>query len=316
MERRSGVLGTGHTRAKFILMGEHSVVYGRSAIALPLPALSMDVEIVETDGPVRIASALYSGELADAPADLAGPVAAIRAAGDAFGVPRRNLTVSIESSIPAERGLGSSAASAGAIVHAFAAAGGRVITDREHFDLVQVAERVAHGTPSGLDAVATNSRVPVLFRDGLAESLPMSLGASFVIADTGVKGRTRESVSAVRGLRDERPRWAEARIDRLGALTDGAVDDLAEGSAARLGEKMSEAHALLSDLGVSSEDLDILVTAATGAGALGAKLTGGGRGGCIVALVESPAHAMAVSRSLVDAGARGTWVYDTMVPVA
>jgi mevalonate kinase len=316
VERRSGVLGMGHTRAKFILMGEHSVVYGRAAIALPLPALTMRVDLVATPGRARIASALYTGDLVDAPADLAGPVAAIAAAGDAFGVSRDGITIAVESTIPAERGLGSSAATAGAIVHAFADAAGRVLDAREHADLVQIAERVAHGTPSGLDAVATNSRVPVLFRAGLVEGVPMALDAAFVIADTGVRGRTRDAVGSVRSLREERPRWAEARIGRLGDLAESAVHDLAEGTADRLGARMSEAHGLLSELGVSSDGLDALVRVATDSGALGAKLTGGGRGGCIVALVASPADAAAVSRALVDAGAHATWVYDTMVPVA
>lgn len=316
MERRSGVLGTGHTRAKFILMGEHSVVYGRPAVALPLPTLSMTVDLIETQGPARIVSSLFTGDLRDAPAGLAGPVAAITAAGEAFGIDRTGMTVAIESSIPAERGLGSSAATAGAIVHAFAAAAGRELSDREHFDLVQIAERVAHGTPSGLDAVATNSRVPILFRDGVAEGLPMSLDATFVIADTGVRGRTRDSVAGVRALREARPRWATSRIDRLGDLTEGVVADLAAGDAEPLGRRMSEAHVLLGELGVSSDELDGLVRASSAAGALGAKLTGGGRGGCVVALVGSPADAEAVSRALLEAGARATWVYDTVVPVS
>jgi mevalonate kinase len=310
------VLGTGHTRAKFILMGEHSVVYGRPAIAVPLPTLAMDVEILSTPGPTRLVSTLYSGVLRDAPESLAGPLAAIDAAASAFGVPAYDITVAIESSIPAERGLGSSAATAGAIVHAFAAAAGRELGDLQHFELVQVAERVAHGTPSGLDAVATNSRVPVFFRNGVAERLSMSLDATFVIADTGMRGRTRDSVGAVRELREKRPRWAERRIDRLGVLAEAAAADLADGATGRLGESMSEAHGLLSELGVSSLDLDVLVGAARSAGARGAKLTGGGRGGCVVALADSPSEAAVVSQALVDAGARATWVYDTMAPVA
>jgi mevalonate kinase len=315
VERRGTVLGTGHTRAKFILMGEHSVVYGHPAIALPLPALAMDVEVSSGQGVPRIRSEYYSGPLADAPPTLAGPLAAVTAASDAFDVPLDGLLVDIESSIPAERGLGSSAATAGAIVHAFAAAAGRSLSDREHFDLVQVAERVAHGTPSGLDAVATNSRVPVFFQDGTTSALPMSLQGSFVIADTGIRGRTRVAVSDLRRLREERPRWANGRIDRLGALAREAAEDLRLARADALGARMTEAHTILGELRVSSEDLDALVVAATGAGALGAKLTGGGQGGCIVALAANPSAAAEVVSALHAAGAARSWVYDTMVPV-
>lgn len=315
VERRGAVLGTGHTRAKFILMGEHSVVYGHSAIALPLPALSMDVELRATEGAARIHSEYFSGVLADAPSSLAGPLAAIDAASTAFGVRLEGLLIDVESSIPAERGLGSSAATAGAIVHAFADAAGARISDREHFDLVQVAERVAHGTPSGLDAVATNSRVPVLFTGGVTAPLPMTLQGSFVIADTGVRGRTRVAVTEVRRRREERPLWADARLDRLGRLASDAADDLADARVAALGSRMSEAHDILRELGVSSGELDALVTAATDAGALGAKLTGGGQGGCVVALAPTPAIAADVTRALHAAGAARSWVYDTMVPV-
>jgi mevalonate kinase len=315
VERRGTVLGTGHTRAKFILMGEHSVVYGHPAIALPLPALSMDVEVSAGPGAPRIRSEYFSGALADAPPTLAGPLAAVTAASDAFDVPLDGLLIDIESSIPAERGLGSSAATAGAIVHAFAAAAGLALSDRDHFDLVQVAERVAHGTPSGLDAVATNSRVPVFFQGGSTSPLPMSLQGSFVIADTGVRGRTRVAVSDLRRLRDERPRWANGRIERLGALAAEAAEDLRLDRPETLGARMTEAHTILGELHVSSEDLDALVVAASSAGALGAKLTGGGQGGCIVALAATPSIAADVVAALHTAGAARSWVYDTMVPV-
>jgi mevalonate kinase len=310
------VLGTGHTRAKFILLGEHSVVYGRPAIALPLPALSMTATLRSAPGPVRVSSSYYSGFLADAPASLAGPTAAIHAAATAFGMPLEGIEVHIDSAIPAERGLGSSAASAGAIVHAFADATGRRLTDDEHVELVQVAERIAHGTPSGLDAVATNSRVPILFRGGDAQTLSMALGATFVIADSGVRGRTRIAVADVRRLREATPAFVDARLDRLGSLVEGAVVDLAEDRAVDLGLKMSRAHAILGELSVSSRGLDGLVTAATDAGALGAKLTGGGQGGCVVALAQNPEDGAVVARALEAAGAVRTWTYDTLVPVA
>jgi mevalonate kinase len=201
-------------------------------------------------------------------------------------------------------------------VHAFADATGRRLSDDEHVELVQVAERIAHGTPSGLDAVATNSRVPILFRGGDAQTLSMALGATFVIADSGVRGRTRVAVADVRRMREANPAFVDARLDRLGSLVEGAVVDLAEDRAADLGLKMSRAHEILGELSVSSRGLDGLVTAATDAGALGAKLTGGGQGGCVVALAQNPEDGAVVARALEAAGAVRTWTYDTLVPVA
>jgi len=308
--------GYGRTRAKFILIGEHSVVHGRPAIAMPLPSLTMDAIAEAAPGPLRLESAYYSGPLAEAPATVAAPAAAIRATLRHLGAAPSGVRVVTDSTIPAERGLGSSAATAGAIVHALADLYDRSLSPSEHFELVQVAERVAHGSPSGLDAVATDASHPVWFQNGLASELPLRMGACFVIADTGVRGRTKDAVADVRALLRSRPVWAGERIDRLEGLTREAARDLAEDRPAQLGARMSQAHLALRELGVSSRELDSLVAAAEAAGALGAKLTGGGQGGCMVALAADEDAGRRIAAALQSAGATRSWVYDTLLSPA
>lgn len=310
--------GTGSTRAKVILMGEHAVVYGEPAIALPLASLPMRATARRQDGPLTLESVLYSGPLADAPEMLAAPRAAVEATLDHLGLMRHGITLSTESTIPAARGLGSSAATAGALAFALADLAGRALTAQEHFDLVQVGERVAHGNPSGLDARATTSTDPLWFQAGAMRPLDLRLRAYLVVADTGVHGRTRAAVADVRSFRERHPARGAELIADLGRLTCEVVDDLALDRPAELGTRMTLAHRALAELGVSSPELDRLVDTALAHGALGAKLTGGGQGGCLLALAADAASAGTIAAALRRARAPRTWLHrtDARLPAA
>ncbi|WP_051172203.1 mevalonate kinase [Microbacterium indicum] len=292
---------------KAVLFGEHAVVYGAPAVAVPLPALAATASATlrASGPPSRIESALYAGPAEGAPAPLSPVVEAIRAALDLVGAPAAH--VSIRSDVPVGRGLGSSAAVAAAVVQAVAGAVGRALDPEERHGLIQVAERAAHGTPSGLDARAVVAAGPIRFHAGLAAPLALGAPLTLVIADSGAPGSTAEAVAGVRAMRDARPHTAGTLIDRLGSLAKGSTEDLASGDLDALGARMTDAHGLLRLLDVSTDALDALVGAAARAGALGAKLTGGGLGGCVVALAASPAEAEEIAGSLAAAGARQVW---------
>nr|WP_274637259.1 mevalonate kinase [Microbacterium bovistercoris] len=298
--------GTAH--AKVILLGEHAVVHGAPAIALPVHSLALTASVTRTDRPLWIDSVLYRGPIAAAPELLAAPVTALAETLRFTGAPATGLTVRIDGEIPAERGLGSSAAVAAAISTAVARAAGVELGARERFDLIQAAERVAHGTPSGLDARAVVSDTAVWFQRGDVRALPSAFTGVFVIADTGLHGRTREAVGGVAALKAADPARVERILDRIAALTAAAAGDLAADARAALGGRMTETHRMLAELTVSSPELDRLVGAATAAGALGAKLTGGGRGGCVLALADTPADAARIAAGLRAAGAERTWM--------
>jgi len=294
--------------AKVILLGEHAVVHGAPAIALPVHGLTLTASVTRTDRPLWIDSVLYRGPVAAAPELLAAPVTAITETLRVVGAPLSGLAVRIDGEIPAERGLGSSAAVAAAIAAAVARSCGVDLDDAQRFELTQAAERVAHGTPSGLDARSVVAESPLWFRDGQARALSSALGGVFVVADTGLRGRTREAVGDVAALKAAEPVRVSGILDRIREHTEAAVADLAADDRATLGARMSDTHALLRELTVSNAHLDRLVAAAEAAGALGAKLTGGGRGGCVLALADSAADAETVARAMRENGAERTWM--------
>lgn len=302
--------GTGTAHAKAILLGEHAAVYGAPALAIPLHGLGVVAAVTPAER-ISIDSELFTGVDTDAPARLWPVLTAIRAAlnqqHELTGV-----TVRIRSSVPYERGLGSSAAVAAAVARAVADLAGEELSAETLYAIVQEAERVAHGNPSGLDARAVTATAPIRFQRGEATPVDVGRPLVFSLADSGASGSTARAVAQVRARRDADPAAVDGVIGRIAELTEAAAADLAGGDGGALGERMTQAHELLVGLGVSDERLDALVGAAQAAGALGAKLTGGGQGGCIIALASSTEHAEDLGTALRAAGASRTWT--TTVP--
>lgn len=313
---------TSSAPGKIILFGEHAVVYGRPALAAPVTQVHADVEIASSrpgiwiDAPgIRLRS-----ELNALPSDH--PIAAVihnflflsrvlpspagRGGGGEGKFP--DLDIKVTSTIPVASGLGSGAAVTVALVRALSAHLGHPMTDEQVNAFAFEIEKLHHGTPSGIDNTVVTYARPVYFVKGQPiETFSVGKPFTIVIGDTGLSAPTRESVGDVRKLWEaDRAKW-EAVFDRIGEIARMARDAIERGKAIELGELMNDNHALLQEMTVSSPELDNLVSAARKAGALGAKLSGGGRGGNMIALVEADA-AEEVARSLMDAGARNTIV--------
>ena len=313
--RRSFVtphVGLGQTAAKIILFGEHSVVYGYPAIAMPLRSLRMTARSEPDDGAAGqsiLTSLGWSGPMKDAPSHFASVLRAVDVGREFVGQPGAPIHITTASDFPQQRGLGSSAAAAGAVIRAILDSYGASATPEQLFDLTQEAERIAHGRPSGLDAVTTSADSPVHFEAGVTTKLDFDLGAWIVIADSGIEGSTRETVGHVRSLFENSPASTRPRLARLGAITEEAVEGLRTRDIEGLGASMTEAHGLLGELGVSIPKLDSLVSAAQEAGAVGGKLTGGGGGGCVIALARSGEDARRIEDAMVAAGAQAAWTH-------
>lgn len=343
-------LGHGKTCAKVILFGEHSVVYGYPAVALPLRNLCINATVTDScpfknslensafdssnevsldnqnantnnadnqnadsqniDDSVVLCALDFTGLLRDVPKRLASIRTAIHAALDFTGWDGKPLYVLTESDFPPERGLGSSAAAAGAVIRAILDYYGVEADKSKLFSLTQQAELVAHGRSSGLDAVATSSLAPVKYGDGSFSYMNIDMRAWIVLADSGCKGMTRVTVEALRKKREENPDFVNALLKELGDIALSAEDDLAQGRSKDMGARMLRAHKILAELGISTPLLDDLVNAAYNNGALGAKLTGGGGGGCVIALADSEDCARKVSEAFKSAGAKQTWIVD------
>lgn len=302
--------GHGHTWAKAILLGEHSVVYGHPAVAVPLHDLRMRATATPVTGPSMLRSLGYCGPMSGAGPDFACVARAFEAAREFSGCLEQSFAITTRSDFPHQRGLGSSAAASGAIIRAVLDSCGRRASSDELFDLTQMAERVAHGRPSGLDAAATSSAGPIRFHSGDMRRLSQRIeGAHLVIADSGVRGSTREAVGGLRERYERDTGRIGPLIEALGELAGTAVDALADGDAPALGGAMDRAHTILAGLGLSLPVLDALTAEARRAGALGAKLTGGGLGGCIIALADGPRAAERIVSALEACGAPSTWTY-------
>ena len=280
---------------KLLLFGEHAVVYGQPALAAALTVGVAATVTGRTAGHLSIPA--WNIEVAgDADHRVAAALRALRAAlpFDASG-----YDLHLDAGLPAGAGVGSSAAMAVAAARALAEAAGRPLPPAALFEAAMAAERVFHGNPSGLDhAVAIHGGLMHFVRGTPPRMRSVPLGASFrfLVAQVEAGADTGRMVASVAALRAAHP-VAHTLCDTIGALVGEAEAALTAGNREAVGRLMNLNHGLLAALGVSTARLDAAVHAAQAAGALGAKLTGAGGGGCMVALVTD-ATAPAVAAAL------------------
>lgn len=287
---------------KVYLFGEHAVVYGYPAIPCAIerrafvrvtPRDDSRIRVVAEDLTLDGFTVEYTGGTTGQPdvdvrpelveAAMGYVDHAISEARDAIGVTDVGFDVTIQSDIPLGAGLGSSAA---VTVAAIDAATRSMGTPLELSELAERAYRTEHavqdGQASRADTFCSTMGGVVRVQDDDCRTIDAP-GLPFVVGFDGGAGETGELVSAVRALRDEYGFAAET-IEAIGHLVDAGNAALAENDLAEVGRLMSFNHGLLSALGVSSRSLDEMYWAAREGGAHGAKLTGAGGGGCIVAL--------------------------------
>ena len=319
-------MSTASAPGKIILFGEHAVVFGYPALAVPVTQVQARVDItldakdsnqpttdtgsagtwldrISLDAPdIGRCGTLSSTRPVSGPDPLAETV---RNVCNHLGISDPPaLHIRISSSIPVAAGLGSGAAVSVALIRALAASLGRTLSDDAVSQLAFETEVLHHGTPSGIDNSVIAYARPVFFiRDQRIEQLVVGAPFTIVIGDTGIAAETRASVADVRKLWLAEPERIGKIFASIAKIVQEARVDIQQGLIARLGPLMDQNHNLLQELAVSSLELDCLVNAALNASALGAKLSGGGRGGNMIALVP-PEKADRVSTAMLSAGAR------------
>ena len=285
-------LGVGQAHSKIILIGEHAVVYGYPAISLPLLEVEVTCKVVPAESPWR----LYEEDTLSM---------AVYASLEYLDITEACIRCEIDSAIPEKRGMGSSAAISIAAIRAVFDYYGADLPHDALEILVNRAEMIAHMNPSGLDAKTCLSDQPIRFIKNVGfTELEMDLSAYLVIADTGVYGHTREAIQVVQSKGKD----ALPFLHALGELTQQAEDAISQKDVERLGQILSQAHLHLKEIGVSSPEADHLVETALSHGALGAKMSGGGLGGCIIALADNLTHAQELAERLEEKGAVQTWI--------
>ena len=296
--------------AKVILFGEHAVVYGEPAIAVPVSALRAEAEVVETETDFRIVAQDLDNHVIHF--DAEDPLAkVVQLALSKIKQDTPKISINVKSNIPIASGLGSGAAISTAIVRALVRYFDTNLSTDAINQIIYEVEKIHHGTPSGIDNTVIVYEQPVYFvREKPIEILKNKTAFRLLIADIGKKALTKIAVGDVRTLYESENARIKPIITQIGTIAESAREAMQQGNIDKLGELMQENHTLLQSLTVSSPELDELVNAALAAGALGAKLSGGGRGGNMIALVNEETSD-SVTNALIDAGA--VRVFETIV---
>jgi mevalonate kinase len=301
--------------AKTILLGEHAVVYDEPAIALPVSNLRVKSTIEPGIGLepstvlIKVPGLGLDTDLKSLPKNH--PVAiSIQATLDSLGIHEQpSFRLRLSNNFPLGAGLGGSAAIAVAIARGLSGFLGHPLGQAEVNAVAFLSEQSAHGNPSGVDNTVISLEEPIYFRRGhKTEILKLGGQFSFLIADTGISKHTQDVVGDLAKKRandDEIPKIMQT----IGELSKAGRKAFSKGKLDDLGTLMDENQVLLEKLAVSLPELQNLIAAARGAGALGAKLTGGGRGGCILALID-PDKREVIERALLAAGARQTFFFE------
>ena len=295
--------GIGKSHSKIILIWEHSVVYGYPAIAIPLKKIEIECAIEEAK----------SNFFYDETDTLS---VAIFTALKYLKKENVKIKYKITSQIPQKRGMGSSAAVSIAAIRAIFNYFRENLEDELLEKLVNTAEIVAHKTPSGLDAKTCLSDKAIRFVKNKGFSyIGLNLDAYLVIADTGIYGNTGEAIQNVKNLGDK----AELSLKKLGRLTDEMTRILTGNSEnkeekirrekiSKIGEIMTAANTELGKLNITIEKTELFVKTAIENGAAGAKISGGGLGGCVIALAENLEIMEKVKDGFTKCGAENIWV--------
>lgn len=297
----------GTASAKIILFGEHAVVYGHPAIAVPVSTIRAAASVELSHLPQTTRLRVFAQDVnqwvnLDDPHED-GLSASIHRAISFLGFEPLGTSAVIHSDIPLASGLGSGAAITAAFVRAVTLANSRYMSTETLNAIVYETERIHHGTPSGIDNTVIVYEKPIYFRRGHnLEPIHTTVPLVFLIGDTGTSAPTKESVADVRRLYENNRSQVETILNQIGQIAESSRALIESGDLLLLGRNMTDNHRLLQELTVSSTALDQLVDAALAAGALGAKLSGGGRGGNMIALVQSDTR-QTVSKSLLRAGA-------------
>ena len=284
----NSVEGIGH--GKIILLGEHSVVYGRHAVAVPAP-VNIRTKVQDTEDEILLMIPSWGVEYRldknpEKRQSFEKPAGLIL---DQMGLSKQGMKIEVFSDIPRGMGLGGSAAIAVSIIKALNNHFKLALNQDEINQMALESEKIAHGNPSGIDNTMATYGHPLIFRNGdnpLIEPLNINETFSILIGFSSTEGLTAKTVGIVRDLWKKNPGVYEKIFDEIDSLALQSIQAIQNNDFELLGQLMNINHGLLNTLQVSTPELERLIMIARESGALGAKLTGGGGGGAVIALCK------------------------------
>jgi len=269
----------GHAHGKAILVGEHAVVYGAEALAIPIRSLCFDILLSISDSTqFTIGNQDFTEQLS--------PL--VEESQVMFDLQQLRFHVHGETNIPLGAGLGSSAALSIAVLRAFSNFGEKKLDPKELSRLGNILEARFHGTPSGLDASVVAYETPILFRRGegaFALNLAGPFPGKFLLLDSGEKASTRTMVEKARPYFTSQA--GGEIIKQFNAITREASYGLQSSNLAAVASAMTSSQAHLMAAGVVSSKQSELIKVALDHGVMAAKITGAGGGGSVLALCEA-----------------------------
>ncbi|MHA2396439.1 MAG: mevalonate kinase [Candidatus Thorarchaeota archaeon] len=307
-------MATGSGKGKAILFGEHFVVFG-------LPALAAGIASVTTAKITRVRS--FGWKLVDNRPAMPGykekKYEEQKVSIDNMlkhlniDTTKTGFQIDLEGDLVCASGIGASAASCVAIARALSDEYSLGLDDDQVNETAFIGETGYHGTPSGLDNTTSTFGGLIWFERDLSggppkfEKLKLGKAANLVIASTGLTASTKVVVGDVSKKKEAGPDWFDSISREYLRLVNEAKVALIGLDFDKVGALMNKNHGLLQQLTVSCKELDNLVTVARDDGAIGAKMTGTGRGGNMIALAPDEATMNKIAEALRKGGAAGVW---------
>ncbi|MHA1409411.1 MAG: mevalonate kinase [Candidatus Odinarchaeia archaeon] len=294
---------------KCILTGEHSVVYGSPALVVALNMRAF-VEVKFNNKNKLIIETKQYDRKVSLPLDITNlneidevirPVYLSTIKTMNFLESKKGITLIVDSQIPPSSGLGSSAAVSVATIKAVSAILDSELEENHIFNISYESEKVVHGTPSGIDNAVSVKGGAIIYQNGKVTKINSTIDLPLVIGNTLKTRNTGVLVGKVRDNYNKYPRIYRKIIDTIGEITLEAKKCIENNDIIRLGELMNINQELLSTMGVSTKELELLINTAKASGAYGAKLTGAGGGGCMVAVCDI-AQRNHIAKKIKEAG--------------
>lgn len=283
---------------KVILIGEHSVVYDQSAIVMPLTNLVTQVDLLlnPTDNQQQINSDFFVGSLSELVDNFAGFHQLIIALLEHFSY-HQGFLLTIDSKIPTSRGLGSSAALAVSITRAFFEAFEENLDQASLIKFAKISENFAHGNASNIDIIGVSNQEIAYLNQNQVSTIQSLNHFFLVIVDSKINGSTKIAVSKVSQHPDKEP-----LIKQLSQITKQFAEKLKTSEVKQLGQLMNQSQTILKQLGVSHPSIDKIIETALNHQALGAKLSGSGLGGVVIAITDQLEIAKNLQTAFLQSG--------------